>query len=172
MRGSTSQTTSGNDIGGTYTTTELASNTTVSQESTYNSTADATFTETVADNASTLETGDSVTGDYTRGITDATTTTDTDTYTPTSGSAVTVAESSSQTATGTQTGNYVSGDYTLSETTSDAYSMSEQSGWTLGGVGGGGTGGTGGGMGGGTTVTTGGGGTGSSTTTPSVGDSA
>jgi hypothetical protein len=72
----------------------------------------------------TQESGDSLTGGYTRGITDTTTTTDVDSYSDASG-AVSVNESSSTTTTGTQTGNYVTGGYSLTNSASESYSMTE-----------------------------------------------
>lgn len=87
--------------------------------------AEASYTETITDNSTTIETGNSISGTYTSTASDTTTTTDTDVYSNSSGT-VTVTEWSSQTTTTTTTGNNISTAYTtVTNTAGQSYTMTE-----------------------------------------------
>lgn len=87
--------------------------------------AEASYTETITDNSTTVETGNSISGTYTSTASDTTTTTDTDVYSNSSGT-VTVTEWSSQTTTTTTTGNNISTAYTtVTNTAGQSYTMTE-----------------------------------------------
>ncbi len=129
----------GNSLTGDYTSDITAPSTRTSAE-TSNDTVTSIFTETETDAPTTVETGNSIDGSYTQGLTNTILTTDSINYDVYASMETQVTESSSTFLTGTQTGNYLSGDYTLNESSNGTYTMTETNGITAGGGGIGGLG--------------------------------
>jgi hypothetical protein len=121
--------TTSDDDTGSYTTSAISTSSSTANEGSghdYWLSGYAGYTETVDETVTTSETGNNITGVYTRTIlADHSNTDDNDVGVVQDYESFSITESSSVSQSGTQTGNSITSDFTLSETGSSIYSMGE-----------------------------------------------